>query len=80
MPLYDLICTECGHQEERQVPLAEYNGAQRCEDCGGPTVRRILTAPMSRFAGRVVQGGGPDRFTADMLGVPWRELPEGLKV
>jgi len=79
MPLYDLMCIECGHQEERQVPLAEYNGVQRCEDCGGPMVRQILTAPLSRMAGVAAQGGGPDRFTADMLGIPLKELPDGLK-
>jgi hypothetical protein len=54
------------------------NDTVRCTGCQAE-MRRILSAPLFRFAGRVVSGGGPDRFTADVLGVPLKDLPAGLK-
>lgn len=80
MPLYDLVCTKCGAQDERQIPLAEYSEIPGCDICGGPMQRRILAAPLSRIAGVTPQGGGPDRFTADMLGYTMKDLPDALKV
>ena len=46
--------------------------------CNKP-MQKVIGAPLFKFAGRVTPGGGPDRFTADMLGIPLKELPEGLK-
>ena len=71
----DLRCYKCG-DTDRVVPIAERDN-QTC-DCGAHLARQ-LAAPLGRIAGRVVQGGGPDRFTADMLGIPLKELPDGLK-
>ena len=51
---------------------------QQCERCGDPLIRTIHAVP-GKIAGRIAQGGGPDRFTADMLGIPLKELPSGLK-
>lgn len=42
-------------------------------------MQRMVSAPLFKFAGRVTPGGGPDRLTADMLGIPLKELPDGLK-
>ena len=77
MPIYDFYC-RCGWEGERSVPIDERD-RQHCPACGKYPMDRHLAAPLGRIAGRAVQGGGPDRFTADMLGVPLKELPEGLK-
>ena len=77
MITYDYCCPNCKRLEERFVQLHNRDD-QVCSLCGVPTVRQ-MPAPMGRIAGRVVQGGGPDRFTADMMGIPLKELPEGLK-
>jgi hypothetical protein len=42
-------------------------------------MQRLLGAPLFRFKGRVTPGGGPDKFTADMLGMRLDELPAGLR-
>ena len=77
MPLYDYRCPNCDSKEERNV-LIEHRDDQRCLACLS-WLERQMAAPLGRIAGRAVQGGGPDRFTADMLGIPLKELPEGLK-
>lgn len=78
MITYEYCCPKCKGLEAKLVPLHERDD-QRCRFCGALTVRQ-MAAPMVRIAGRVVSGGGPDRFTADMLGIPLKELPESLKV
>lgn len=77
MPTYDYKCDACALEFERAVPVDERDG-QPCHKCGR-LARRMLSAPLFRFKGRVTPGGGPDRFTADMLGIPLKELPEGLR-
>ena len=78
MPLYEYICYGCDRLLERIVPVEERD-AQWCDGCDD-RLRRVLSVPaQAQFRGRVVQGGGPDRFTADALGVPLKDLPEGLK-
>jgi hypothetical protein len=59
------------------VPM-DQRDAQICPNCRRRPERQ-LAAPMGKMAGQVARGGGADRFTADMLGVPMKELPEGLK-
>lgn len=76
MITYDYRCPQCEILQERSVPLHERDD-QRCA-CGMLLVRQ-MSAPLIKIAGKVVSGGGPDRFTADMLGIPLKELPEGLK-
>ena len=78
MPLYDYMCDACALKEERRVPLAQFNEAQFCSRCGAPTTRQI-SAVYGKMASQVLQGGGPDRFTADMMGIPLKELPDHLK-
>lgn len=77
MPIYDFYCPKCAYSAEHNVPIAGRDLAQ-CPNCS-TRLDRLLAAPLGRIAGQVVQGGGPDRFTADMLGVPLKELPDGLK-
>jgi putative FmdB family regulatory protein len=79
MPIYEFVCKGCGLETSRVTSISERNGPHNCERCGDPLTREIRTAQAPRFAGRVVQGGGPDRFTADMLGIPLKELPSGLR-
>ena len=76
MTIYSYRCPNCGDAEERNVPMDERD-LQLC-GCGNCTVRQ-LGAPRFRFAGRVTPGGGPDKFTADVLGIPLHDLPSGLK-
>ncbi len=78
MPLYDYLCQTCAWREEKRIPLADFNMAQFCSKCGAPTQRQI-SAVYGKMAGQIVKGGGPDRFTADMMGVPLKELPPHLK-
>lgn len=76
MPLYDFECA-CGWRGELQVPISERD-RMACPRCQAHLTRK-LSAPLGRMAGVPVQGGGADRFTADCLGIPLKELPEGLK-
>ena len=78
MPTYEYRCANCGGTFEFVVPIAE-RGGQKCPRCETP-LDRLLAAPLFKFAGRVTPGGGPDRFTADMIGVPLKDLPSGLRV
>lgn len=76
MPFYTYDC-ECGAQSERLLAIGDRDN-QVCSGCLGIMTRRVA-APLFRFAGRVTPGGGPDKFTADMLGIPLKELPSGLR-
>lgn len=77
MVTYDYVCLGCERAQERIVKYDERDD-QVCKVCGLKLVRQ-MPAPMGRIAGQIPKGGGPDRFTADMLGIPLKELPEGLK-
>jgi putative FmdB family regulatory protein len=77
VPTYLYSC-DCGHTLESVRPIAERDILPTCMDCAKP-MQRVIGAPLFKFAGRVTPGGGPDRFTADMLGIPLKELPDGLK-
>lgn len=76
MPVYQYRCT-CGHSDERILGVYDRDN-QVCPGCMR-TMERQLSAPLFRFAGRVAPGGGPDKFTADMLGIPLHDLPSGLR-
>lgn len=78
MPSYDYHCRTCQRVEERVVPIAERH-AQNCTVCGDPMALVLTRAPIGKIAGQVTPGGGPDRFTADQLGIPLKELPPGLR-
>lgn len=55
MPIYDYLCGECAWQEERRVPLVQFNEAQFCSKCGAPMARQI-SAVYGKMAGTVLQG------------------------
>lgn len=77
MPVYPYTCAACGWQDDKIVELLsrDYVACPRCE----ALMTRRLSAPLFRIAGRVTPGGGPDKFTADALGIPLKDLPSGLK-
>jgi len=72
MPLYDFCCNTCKRTLERNVPYVRAD-RQTCEHCGAP-LTRMLSAP------RIKIGPTPDQVTAEVLGVPEKELPPGLKI
>lgn len=79
MPIFDFICTSCGHCAEHIV--RRFDDVIFCENCG-EQARRLVTAGQYRnfrIWGVMPKGGGPDKFTADMLGIPLKDLPRGLK-
>lgn len=76
-PLYDLFCPTCHRTVERQCKIDD-RLTQRCYHDGDLLMVKI--APVyGKMAGTVLKGGGPDRFTADMLGCRVDELPSGLR-
>ena len=77
--VYEYTCRSCGLETTRHSSIEERNKPAFCERCGEP-LTRVVSAVYGRIAGRTLQGGGPDRFTADVLGISdLRDLPEGLK-
>lgn len=79
MPLYDVRCAHCQWQGEIQAHMDD-DDAMYCPACDTPNLEKIhLRAPLGRMKGVIPKGGGPDKFTADMLGVPLKDLPPGLR-
>lgn len=76
MPIFDYLCTQCGWQTEHTVK--HYDADVACAHCGASMNKQVSCAAF-KFRGVPAKGGGDDRFTADMLGIPLKELPEGLK-
>lgn len=79
MPIFDYTCWPCGWTGERMVKIDERD-RQVCEKCGHKLALK-LSAPYGRVKGRADGKviGGPDQFTADMLGMKVKDLPEPLK-
>jgi hypothetical protein len=73
--IYDYICPICRKIEERMVSSIDRDAQAHC----GTKMFRMLSAPHFKFKGVVTKGGGPDKFTADMLGIPLHDLPDGLR-
>lgn len=78
MPLYDYTCPNCNWHGERQAIIADRHGLT-CENCGS-ILQLQISAVYGKVAGQVLKGGGGDRFTADALGIPLKELPAELKM
>ena len=78
MPIYQYFCPICMARPERMVAIA-VRDQQTC-DCGLP-LHRLMSPTHGRVIGRadgkVV--GGPDQFTADVLGYKVKDLPDHLK-
>lgn len=77
MPTYSYLCPVCRWAGDRVVRIA-MRDLQRCEHCD-TELYKLVSSALFKFTGRVTPGGGPDRFTADMLGIPLKELPDGLR-
>ena len=79
MPVYEYKCQQCDKTEEAIKAVKQRDDdTPFCRDCRKHMLR-VQGAPRFRFAGVPTKGGGPDKFTADMLRVPLKDLPEGLK-
>jgi len=79
MPIYDYLCVFCNDRVERQVPIDERD-QQTCSHCGFGISRLVSPTPgkvKGRADGKIV--GGPDQFTADMLGMKVKELPASMR-
>lgn len=76
MPIFDYYCEDC--KSTKEYTVKNWDDVVFCENCGHQP-ERLVSAGTFKFAGRVVQGGGPDRFTADMMGIPLKELPDDMK-
>lgn len=79
MPTYDYKCRICDATASFVRRVSERNDPVYCSDCDDLEMERVVGSPLFKFTGRVTPGGGPDRFTADMLGIPLKDLPDGLK-
>ncbi len=51
MPIYEFECTNCGERFERLQKLSDPD-PETCPKCGAPQVKRRLTAPAFRLAGK----------------------------
>lgn len=76
MPIFGYACT-CGSQVD-VIRTFDDNSPQICAGCQQAMTRQ-LSAPHFKFAGVAAKGGGPDRFTADALGMDVKDLPSGLR-
>jgi putative FmdB family regulatory protein len=78
VPTYGFKCSVCEFEEDRVLRIDDRNEQQFCSKCDQVTDRQVSSA-LFKFKGQVTPGGGPDRFTADQLGIPLKELPSGLR-
>ena len=51
MPIYEFECSECGNRFDRLQKLSDPD-PDACPQCGKPAVKRRLTAPAFRLAGK----------------------------
>ena len=79
MPIYDYKCPTCGHAAECLVAV-RLRDSVYCGVCEGHTDRQLTVAP-GRVGSRVSKSSaaGFGRHTADMLGIPVTDLPDGLR-
>lgn len=77
MPVYGYACV-CGVKRDEIRKFGERDAPLECSGCQ-QRMTRELGAPRFRFQGVPTKGGGPDKFTADMLGIPLHDLPSGLR-
>lgn len=45
MPMYDYQCSQCEHQFEKNVKIAQYQDPQPCPQCSGESTRIIKGCP-----------------------------------
>jgi len=49
MPLYEYLCTKCGHRFEKIQKFSDKT-IKKCPECGGP-VEQVISAPAVQFKG-----------------------------
>ena len=49
MPLYEYLCTKCGHRFEKIRKFSD-KPIKKCPKCGGP-VEQVISAPAVQFKG-----------------------------
>jgi putative FmdB family regulatory protein len=49
MPLYDFVCRDCGREQEILIRGSE---TPSCESCGGPSLAKLLSAPIAHMGGK----------------------------
>lgn len=80
MPLYEFHCKVCGHSEDFMLKMEDRNTEQDCWKCGGP-MAHVITPVVGRVYGSAYdrKHDTVNRATAALVGVPYKELPEGLR-
>lgn len=61
MPLLEFVCNVCEGYEERNLPLAQFDFAQKCSRCGG-----IMHQVLSHAPGMVAQFSGVGRHEEEV--------------
>ena len=80
MPTYTFKCTYCGHEHDVIRKVAEREAPEICPKCKDVCYRK-LAAPRGRVLGPAYnkRHSVADHFTADVLGLPYKDLPAGLR-
>ncbi|MGB9639285.1 MAG: FmdB family zinc ribbon protein [Anaerolineales bacterium] len=60
MPIFEFICSDCGHEFEELLRSASEIAQVRCESCDSPNVRKKL----SLFASKSNAGGFNSSFSS----------------
>ncbi|MFC1729944.1 FmdB family zinc ribbon protein [candidate division KSB1 bacterium] len=45
MPVFEMVCKQCGHYQEEFVPNSLEVNAVICRKCGSPNLEKIISAP-----------------------------------
>ena len=80
MPIYQFQCVGCGAAEDFMLKITERNKVIDCWKCAG-AMRHVITPVAGRVYGAAYsrKHNIPDRVTADLTGIPYKELPKGLR-
>lgn len=80
MPTYEFKCTYCGETHDVIRKIVERDAPEICAKCG-EVCHRTLPAPRGRVLGDSYNEKHDimNRATADLAGIPYSELPPGLK-
>ena len=71
MPNYDFHCTDCGHEYEEIVPLAERDEPRECPSCGKKKVKRGVSAVKLSYSGF--------QDPIKRAGAGWNDVLKGIK-
>ncbi|MBP8998452.1 MAG: zinc ribbon domain-containing protein [Anaerolineaceae bacterium] len=68
MPLYEYICTTCGHEFEERMSFSQTNEQPECPRCASGETRKKLSlfaasTPSSNSSSSTSCGGGHGGFT-----------------